>query len=106
MSPSELVRRADGALLQSVPVSTLARANITSLGQVENKRWRLAQVRLPNRTLLLALLLQFPPSYFGVICLSRRVTWSERCADESSWILGESCRISSRNLLGIAKYDK
>lgn len=46
MDPTELVRKVDGALLRSVPVSTLARANITSLDQVEKKIWRLSQVRL------------------------------------------------------------
>lgn len=48
MNPSELVRKADGALLRSVPVTTLARANITSLSQVENKKWRLSQVTSPE----------------------------------------------------------
>lgn len=48
MKPSELVRKVDGALLQSVPVSTLAKANITSLNQVANKKWRLSQVKSPN----------------------------------------------------------
>lgn len=44
VDPTELVQKVDGALLRSVPVSTLARANITSLDQVENKIWRLSQV--------------------------------------------------------------
>ncbi|XP_029694694.1 otoancorin [Takifugu rubripes] len=43
VGPTELVKKVEGTLLRSVPVSMLARANITSLQQVENKTWRPSQ---------------------------------------------------------------
>ncbi|XP_051261887.1 otoancorin isoform X2 [Dicentrarchus labrax] len=43
VDPSELVQKLDGALLHCVSLSNLAKANITSLDQVENKMWSLPQ---------------------------------------------------------------
>uniref|UniRef100_A0A3Q2PW01 Otoancorin n=1 Tax=Fundulus heteroclitus TaxID=8078 RepID=A0A3Q2PW01_FUNHE len=41
--PSELVRKLAGPLLRSVSLRNLAKANITSLDEVENKTWSLPQ---------------------------------------------------------------
>ncbi|XP_035528068.1 otoancorin [Morone saxatilis] len=43
VDPSELVQKLDGALLHCVSLSNLAKANINSLDQVENKMWSLPQ---------------------------------------------------------------
>lgn len=82
MEPSELVQKVDGELLRHIPLDTLAKANITSLDQVEKKTWRRSQVKSLNT---------FPlPSPDFIMFLNLTENLASSCYDEKNPLITET----------------